>query len=159
MQERALASLLRWMVLSLPAERGNHENANRSSRKDDTALRFSQIARRDGVPSNPNQHKASGAWLAFKGGRGVNQFRLICSPLFRRLPLWYVSPKDGRACIRLYQPRRCGCCAISPSMPRSSRRYDDWGYTGVSYSVALATEKGTLSEVCIDALQRSVAIS
>ena len=33
--------------------------------------------------------------------------------------------------------------------------HDDWGYTGVSYSVALATEEGTLSEVSIDALQRS----
>jgi hypothetical protein len=62
-------------------------NANRSSRKDDAALRSSQIALRDGVPSNPNQHKASGAWLAFKSRRGVYQFRLICSPLFRRLPL------------------------------------------------------------------------
>jgi hypothetical protein len=27
MQERALAPFVRWIVLSLPAERGNHENA------------------------------------------------------------------------------------------------------------------------------------
>jgi hypothetical protein len=33
--------------------------------------------------------------------------------------------------------------------------YDNWGYTGVSYSVALATEEGTLGESCIDELQRS----